>query len=198
MTAKCPLLDRIPKVKSSGNMVIDNKASAARQNLVDCIQILWDHPQARSDCATFLRGYIDNKAAEDAVGDDAFAELSTFGRLEEAWLASWLSNKLGISGGVLGKAKLEDPHIVRELAQSLVNMTTSAKLPQQLRNNVLCRKFLDRRYADMGERGRLMAGKDGVLNASGKVNWLKGVYALEFSAEGQSTHVMHRPHWVQG
>jgi len=80
----CTLLDRVPKVKKTGNLHIDTRQELEREHLIQCITMLWDNPDLRGDCAGFLRNAISQKEKSVVAGPDAFmVDPGLWGKVEE-------------------------------------------------------------------------------------------------------------------
>lgn len=196
-TMSCALADKVPKQRPTGNLAVDNRAQMDRQHLIDCINMLWYYPQIRSDAATFLRAQIELCKAKEVSGPDSFDDLSVFSRIEETWLASFLARELGVEVRALGKAKLQNDRITRELAQALTNIGPAAQVPELCRSKPVMAKTLSERIRRAGDRARVFKAAGGLITASGEVSWLNGVYGLVFDNKGLLTHILHRPSQVK-
>lgn len=93
----------------------------------------------------------------------------------------------------MGRAKLNDPPIVRALATALLGIGTSAKLPPTCQSKVALRKTMDMRYEELGDRGEMLRGAKAIIFPRGDINWLNGIYTVEFDEEGKGMDVIHRP-----
>lgn len=84
LAAQCPLFDKVPNIKSAGNLTSDSRAAADRADLVGAIQFVWGHADLRSDVRSHIRQLVKNKEGLDHIGPGIFQELPTaFGRLGE-------------------------------------------------------------------------------------------------------------------
>lgn len=191
---QCPLADKLPKLKKSGNIALDHKMSLERQNFKDCLDLLWSNMALCGDCASYLRQMVLQRQEESIIGDDGFDQVSVFGRLDETFLAQWVSDRLKVSMGIVGLAKVKEPQFVRQAAQALLNIGQSSKAPELCKQRAVMMASLKRRYDDAGERADLFQnGSKKIVAADGTVNWLHGVYSVTFGEDGAATEVEHRP-----
>lgn len=191
---KCPLVDKLPKFKNSGNIAVNQKHSLERQNFIDCLDLLLSNMSLCGDCASYLRQQVAQRQEDNIVGDDGFDNISLFGRLDETFLAQWVSDHLKVPMGVVGLAKVKEPQFVRQAAQALLNIGSSAKVPELCKQRAVMMSSLNRRYHEVGERAELFQSADRkLLSPNGTVNWLHGVYVVTFGTDGSATHVEHRP-----
>lgn len=188
----CALADKVPRAKQTGNMVHDQRAAMDRQHLIDCINMLWYHPIVRGDAAAYLRSQIELAKVKEVAGPDSFDEISQFGKIDETWLASFVASQLGIQVVAIGKAKVTNDRVVRELAQALTNIGPMATVPELCRSKVVMARTLEARIQQVGDRAAIFK-ESGLIKPGGVLDWLGGVYGLVFDTKGALVEVLHRP-----
>ena len=184
------LAKKLPKPRPTGNSFKDLQAQREHRLFVDCINILSMRPDVRGDCKGFLDQAIAEKEKDELVSEDYFAEISTLGKLEEAWVLSWIVKTTGFSATDLGKAKLDDKDILVHLLEFLLNATRTLKLSEALQRKAIAARAFELRMVQAGNRKALLCGR--TLMKNGQVNHFIFVYKLTFENE-KASECTHRP-----
>ena len=188
--ATCALAKKIPKPRSSGNTYKDMQAQMEHHHFVQCINVLDARPDVRAECKSFLDQILDNKSRGELGTVDYFSEVTSLGKLEEAWTLAWVCKVTGFMPNDMGRGKVMNKDILTNVLEFLLNASKTLKLSQSMLRKVIAARAFDSRLELAGNRHLLVRGHQ--LLKDGQVNYLIFVYKLTFTRD-KATSVTHRP-----
>lgn len=104
-----PIAAKVPKPKAGGNKALDSKLEIQREHLIEGINLLAHYADLRGDMVATMRRFVSEREQCSGGDEDTFSEVSTFGRLDEAWCASVLTDSFGINADTVARCKNYDP-----------------------------------------------------------------------------------------
>ena len=186
----CTLSQKVPKAKTTGNHIRDMQLEFERNQLVQCIDILWEKPKVRAECLAFLQ-MSHSQQQQDDLGPDYFREVSTLAKLceDKEWIVAYVCSKTKTSANDLGLAYVENPQCLLHIMEFLLGALRTLKIPHECSKKAVCAKTLDKRIVDAGDRHLLLVND---LVKGGKLNLAIFVYEFVW-VEEKASHVTHRP-----
>lgn len=186
---------RVPQVLKTGDTFVDDERRMCRGGLVRVISQLWRNPEVVMQCTN----WVDNRVASlksRGTGVD-FETLTTLGKLDESWLATFFQVHFGISHNLMESASGADRESMTQLLTFATAASPNLKLGERCKNKrVLELALLERmralgpRLKPLSEKGASICRKDG----SHIIDWgSHGVYAIEFDKAGFAAAFLHRP-----
>lgn len=172
------LADKVPKAKKTGNVSADLRAETNRQHIIDAINLLVLHESLRGDTVAQMRRIVEESTKEASVGEHEWAEVTTLGKMDEVWVAGFISQWTGISSELLAKAKSFDIDGLKQIWCFLVNSSMLTQLPPEFKDKRVALQTLKDMMMAVGNRASLLS--NGFIKSNGECNWLLGVYELNF------------------
>jgi hypothetical protein len=181
---------KLPAVAKTGNSVKDEDAATDRTAFMFVIDSLWRSPSLCQKAKAWLEQRRDNAAGDKT--DAFFESVSTLRALDDAWVFSFLSNKLNLPLDVLERACLYDPDSWRQILQFLGLLNLSSKLCKScLQQEVVAGALIA--CIDANATRLSVIGANAFDRHSGGIRWAHmGVYKLTFDEEN-ATHITHMP-----
>lgn len=192
--AKCPLVKKLPALKKTGYDEEDLDAKLMREAFIECLEVLWAHPEECLACSKWLKARVERHTNSGPKDEEFMEAPATLGQVDEQWLASYLKETLGMSDAVLGKMKAFDPESLKQLVCSKLNVAPTLKMPSECKNRLVVKAAFDARAAETKRIETVSIRQGGDIDpATGKLNWGSlGVFELQ-SVEGGGHRVLHRP-----
>lgn len=191
---KCHLLQKVPKVVRTGDETKDSDMNMRRTAFCYVLETLWLKLELSMACQSFLVNRID--ADGKKAQSDEFQELSKLGKLEESWVAYFVSKLTKQTLAKLKDAQAFEDESLKQVLIFLLVAPLSLRMPPECRNKHVCEEVLQSREKDCGLRSKLLMPMPFIVSEKG-LNWgACGVYILEWKTGEKSAEaaaVVHRP-----
>lgn len=192
---KSSLAGKVPKIRKTGNTARDYELELDRANLVEAISLLERYPAHRASCVAHLRNIIrQNEQVEGHSPDACFKEVSSLARIDDHWLAAFLSSHSKLSVKEVGLMKTFDAESPKHLMSFAMAASAALKLPDPCIVKSVLNIACSARIAEVGDRlAQFSVGVDACVLPTGQVNWGKcGAYRLVFEGN-RAARIVHRP-----
>lgn len=170
-----PLARRVPKAKHTGDPVEGSKFFQQEQQVKLLINALMRDTSLIEATHGSLLKNIATKAAAHA--DLQWSFVSTLGKLDEKWVANWFCKHSMLNSADIAKMRVADPGSFRHMMHWVLQVPSSARLPDTMRYKQVCDGALAARAAAVGRLEHVVTE---LLTADGHVQWAKGSYCLVF------------------
>lgn len=184
----CSLAKRIPSVRRTGNLLVDNQNEHDRR----CFQLIEDTLAKKPELIQALYGNLINllSSSNKQGRAEEFESVSTLGKLDETWCASFLTKHSKLTMENIGSMKAVDPLVVYSLMQYASQLPLSAKLFAEMVVKVLASAVLGRRHRAVGLRLNSLTST--CMTDGGAMNWANFSHTLIFEGESvKAAHVLH-------
>lgn len=161
-----PLARRVPKAKHTGDLVEDSRFFQQEQQM-KFILIEATHGSLLKIIATKAAAHTDLQCSS----------VSTLGKLDEKWVADWFCKHSKLNSADIAKMRVADPDSLRHMLHWVLQVPSSARLPDTMRYKQVCDGVFAARAAAVGRLENVGAE---LLTADGHVQWAKGSYSLVF------------------
>lgn len=134
---------------------------------------------------------LTDKQNEEAAGGDAFTKVSTWGRVDEEFIATFLVSTSDLTTKDIMLAKRHDEDALRQMMEFHTGLPPALKLLDSLKNRSIALRFL-RNMSALQEHPLNKFKHDAGLLATGALDWSKGAYRVELDKAGCIASVTFR------
>lgn len=183
----CPLARRVPAPQKTGNACEDSESMQQYHAFKVIVPSLTKMPEM----IVPMRGHLMQllkKSDDDRSRGDMFVDGSSLAKLDGDWLLMFVMEHCTLSVEKLAKMKIADHDALRRLIVFGLQISWTAKLPEEMKHKAVARLVLNQRLAECGDRWAKLPPD--FINNDGIVNWVYGCYKLKFDA-ARATHLTH-------
>ena len=186
--------ESLPQVAKSGDSSQDEDLKYFRKQFIHVINLLWRNPKMSPRCVDWL-DEKHRQELEASSKSDCFKVISTLGKLDETWAASWIVQHSALTLKVLEKVCDVDSDGVRQLFIYALIASLAVKFPHSLKVKAVMSIALQMRHNQCGQRLARITSVSLVCPTSGAINWAKiGVYEpLWEEKEERLWRLRHKP-----
>lgn len=183
--ALCPLAPRVPAAKWTGNTLADAAALQQREQLVQLIDSLSKDPALVSPLYSHLLLVVRERAL--AVGDTQFKCATHMNKLDEDWVADWITAHSSLSAEQVSQARLQDPLFFQHIMVFALQLPATVRLPPLLKNKAVAWGTFEPRHHQLGDRLNKLSN---CIGPNGQFLWSHGSYKL-ISDQGSAKSIQH-------
>lgn len=188
------LVSKVPKCKTTGNKALDNRHEIQRQHLIEGINLLDHFADMRGDLVANMRTMISGREKSSKDDPNLFDDLSTLGRLDEKWVAGFLTAALGTDPDTIARCKSYDSDGLKHILCFLTAAGPLCQVPSECKEKQVLFRVLKKRMEEVCGRANLLKEEGRTFfKPSGALNWKLGVYKLHFGENKLLTAIDHRP-----
>ena len=186
--------ESVPQVPKSGDSSADEDLKYFRKEMMKVINVLWRNPKMSPRCVDWL----DEKFRQDMEASsksDCFKAISTLGKLDETWAASWLVQHSALTLKVLERVCDVDGDGVRQLMIFALVACLAVKLHAAMKVKAVMSIALQMRHNHCGQRLARLTSINLVCPDTGAINWgTIGVYEPLWDAHDERLwRLRHKP-----
>lgn len=185
------LAKKVPVPKKTQNNIQDTKAAFTYEATVRCINYIQAAPSIAQDVCSFAKSCYIESLKKQRHGEDAVETVDTLDGYDEDWKVLYLSKQLGIETEALGKAKVQDSKVIKQIFRCMMHCSGALKIPDVCRDRAVMAAACNLRLAEVNNRKEMLMDPK-VVDADGKVNWFAGVYSITIK-DGKGDAILHRP-----
>jgi hypothetical protein len=182
---------KVPAVIKTNDPTIDTELESQRYALMTMIDDFVRLP----DHILPMRAVLDGRKRKDSDPHrgvaDCFKVVTTFSKLDEAWLAYWVTQHSDLTLANLVAAKRHDKDSTFILASLAAQVPASLKLKSHCRIKVVMYNVLEQRALACGTRIKTFKAQGGIT-ADGAIDLkARGCYTMDFDAEDRCINIAH-------
>lgn len=195
------LAERIPKVKTTGDVMADQQELLIRKSLESILQRFADDPQSCINVATSLQaGMIQSVSPKK---DQADADLQPwdssfkyFRKMPKYYMSQVLvelaSDNKKLNKDLVNLIDKKNKDAVRNLFFMVMGLGPANAWPTDAHDRGVCHAMLQSRSSQVGHRMQAFLSSKALNYTTGEIDWMKcAAYSVVWGGTGSATHVKH-------